>query len=73
MTEGVTMIYYETRVLDDQGREVASYLHDARSETEALALARTTFYQYHPNKDHNKHQFEARLHAEGASVTGYGR
>jgi len=65
--------YYLTRVLDEQGMEVASYLHDARSETGALALARTTFFQYHPNKDPNSHQFETRLHAEGASVPGYGR
>ena len=65
------MLYYETTVIDEHGTEIASYLHDARSEAEALELARATFFQYHPNKDPDKLHFEARVYVRRSLVPAY--
>jgi len=65
--------YYETKVVDYQGRQIDAYVDDASTASEALALAQRAFREDHPDKDPNQHQFEARLRAEGALVPGYGR
>ena len=55
------MIYYDARVVDPHGIEVARFYLDAKTDEQAIDLAKRTFRYQYPHSNLSQYHFCAKL------------